>query len=81
MGSRVLPLGFLQAGQDAVIKKFNHGRGFCRRLTEMGFVRGARVRVVKNDIGGPLIVTTGDGRLAIGRGMAMRILVEEVEQQ
>ncbi len=78
MGSSVLPLGFLRAGQNAVVKNFNNGRYFCRRLTEMGLVRGTRVRVVKNDIGGPLIISTRDGRLAIGRGMAMRILVEEM---
>jgi len=78
MDGRVLPLSFLRAGQDAVIKNFNDGRGFCRRLTEMGLIRGTRVRVVRNDMGGPLIISAGDGRLAIGRGMAMRILVEEV---
>ncbi len=78
MGGSVLPLGFLQAGRDAVIKSFKDGGNLRQRLTEMGLVRGTRIRVVKNDTGGPLIVSTGEGRIAIGRGMALKIMVEEV---
>ena len=78
MSGSVLPLGFLQTGRDAVIKDFDGGRGLRQRLTEIGLVRGTRVRVVKNDMGGPLIVSIGEGRLAIGRGMALKIMVEEV---
>ncbi len=78
MSGSFLPLGILQAGRDAVIKDFNNGRSLRQRLTEMGLVRGTKIRVVKNDMGGPLIISTGDGRLAIGRGMAIKILVEEI---
>jgi ferrous iron transport protein A len=72
-----MPLGFLQTGRDAVVKDFNGGQSLGQRLTEMGLFRGTRVRVVKNDMGGPLIISIGEGRLAIGRGMALRIMVVE----
>lgn len=78
MYSGVLPLGFLQAGCDAVVRELKGGRNLCQRLLEMGLVRGASIRVVKNDMGGPLIISVGEGRLAVGRGMALNILVEQV---
>lgn len=77
MGGSVLPLGFLQVGRDAVVKDLDSGKSLRQRLSEMGIVRGTRIRIIKNDMGGPLIISVGDGRLAIGRGMALKILVEE----
>ena len=78
MGSRVLPLGFLQPGRDAVVRDLNGGRSFRQRLVEMGLVCGNKVRVIKNEMGGPLIISVGEGRLVIGRGLALKIMVEEV---
>lgn len=78
MSNSVLPLGFLQTGSDAVVSDLAGGRNFRQRLMEMGVARGTRVKVVKNDRGGPLIISIGEGRLAVGRGMALRIMVEEM---
>jgi len=73
-----LPLGFLQAGRKAVVKDLAGGRGLRQRLTEMGVARGTRLRVVRNDGYGPLIMAIGEARLVIGRGMALKIMVEQV---
>ncbi len=78
MSGKIVPLGFLKPGYDALVTDFDGGIGLRQRLTEMGLFRGAKVKVIKNDMGGPLIISNGDGRLAIGRGMALRIMVEEV---
>ncbi|QSQ09440.1 hypothetical protein H0A61_01803 [Koleobacter methoxysyntrophicus] len=78
MDTSVLSLGFLQTGREAVIKDFNGGRNFHQRLLDLGLVRGIKVRVIKNDMTGPLIISIGEGRLAIGRGMALKIIVKEV---
>jgi len=77
VNSKALPLGFLQAGCSAVVREFQGGKSLRQRLIELGLVHGTRVRVVKNDRGGPLIISVGEGRLAIGRGMALKIMVEE----
>lgn len=78
MSVKTLPLGFLRAGSGAVVKDFHGGKGLHRRLMEMGLVHGARIRVLQNDRSGPLIISIGgEGRLAIGRGMALKIMVEE----
>jgi len=79
----VVPLEFARPGKDVIIKEVAGGMGIRRRLTDLGLVKGARAHVVRNDGFGPLILALGDGvsccRLAIGRGMAHKIMVEERE--
>lgn len=41
-------LSEVDTGKCSVILKVNGGKDFRRRLTEMGFVKGQRVRVIKN---------------------------------
>lgn len=74
----VLPLGFLAPGRVATVKDIIGGRNLRCRLTELGFVAGAKVRVFQNQPCGPVIVSLGDGRVAIGRGTAQKIMVEEL---
>jgi ferrous iron transport protein A len=76
MGEGLLPLAFLSVGKDAVIKQIVGGRGIRYKLNEMGFTQGAVVRAVQNDSTGPMVVSLRESRMAIGRGMAQKILVE-----
>lgn len=75
--SPVLPLAFLPAGRRGVVKEVLGGFGFRRRLAEMGLVKGAVVRVIRNDRG-PLIIALGEARLALGFGMAQKVIVQEL---
>lgn len=53
-----------------------HGWGFQRRLEDMGLTPGTKVVVVKSaPFHGPIEIHVRGSRLAIGRGMAERILV------
>ncbi|MGQ9532385.1 MAG: FeoA family protein [Desulfotomaculales bacterium] len=72
----VLPLTLLSAGQEAVVRQVGGGRGVRLRLAGLGFVPGGRVQVVCNESWGPLVVAVGEGRVALGRGLAQKILVE-----
>ena len=54
----------------------NAGHGLSRRLIEMGFVEGASVTVLRADRRGPIIVSVNDCKYALGRGMAMKIMVK-----
>ena len=46
----------------------------ANRLAELGFVVGAQVKVV-SEMGGNLILSVKDSRIALDRTMAMRIMV------
>ncbi|NKN34493.1 FeoA family protein [Marichromatium bheemlicum] len=53
------------------------GRQLARRLTELGLNQGTELRVVQRQ-GGGLIVARGETRIALGGGMATKILVTDV---
>ncbi|BDZ68114.1 hypothetical protein GCM10025860_15620 [Methanobacterium ferruginis] len=42
----------------------------------MGIYKDSQIKVIKNDIPGPLIVDVKGSRLIIGRGQAQKIMVE-----
>ena len=70
----MMPLGMASDGDVNTIKK-NTGRDDVRQhLAELGFVVGEEVRVV-NEMGGNLILSIKDSRIALDRTMAMRIMV------
>lgn len=75
--AKAMPLGFLDTGKEGTVVSINGGMGLNRKLSEMGFAQGTRVKNVKNDGCGPLVVAVMDSRIAIGRGMAQKILIEE----
>lgn len=53
-----------------------HSWGFQKRLEDMGLTPGTRIKVVRSaPFHGPIEIHVRGSRLAIGRGMAKRILV------
>lgn len=77
MAGSLLPLSLLPEGRQATIREIQSGPGLRQRLAELGLVRGLTVRIIQNDHWGPLIITLGSSRLALGRGMAHKIMIEE----
>ena len=75
--SSVGPLSRVPAGRKAVVVALAGGRGFTGRLVRMGVSVGSEVEVIRssNDRGGPTLIAKGEMRLAIGRGMAEKIIV------
>lgn len=69
-----MPLGMADIGDVNIIRKITGRDDVRQHLAELGFVVGAEVRVV-NDIGGNLILSVKDSRVALDRTMAMRIMV------
>jgi Fe2+ transport system protein FeoA len=65
-------------GQVAVVSQVLGGAGMTRHLKILGISEGKRIRVISKHPGrGPIVVEVNSGsRIAIGRGMAQRILVD-----
>jgi len=72
-----MPLIMLPEGAQATVIEIHGGRSLCRRLAEMGFKVGDKVRMIKNHRPGPVMVEVKDSRVALGRGVTMKIVVEE----
>lgn len=74
-----MPLGLVARGQTVIVVQILGGGRLRQRLLELGLNQGARVRVMKNEMPGPMIIAVKeDGRLGLGRGMAHQILVTPV---
>lgn len=71
----MVSLEFAKPGEKVLIKEMIGGRRAQLRLIEMGFRRGDVLEIIKNDGEGRLIVGHGSTRLAVGRGMAQKIMV------
>jgi ferrous iron transport protein A len=70
-----MPLSMLSAGEEAQLVDIRGGHGIRRRLSAMGLNPGMKVTVVQNAMRGPIILGVMDSRIALGRGMAHKILV------
>lgn len=74
------PLSTISAGQTVELVGIQGGRRLRKRLADLGLNTGRHVRVVQNHFAGPLILAVQhDARLAIGRGMAHKIIVRSLE--
>ena len=69
------PLTMIGCNCPVKLVKINAGRKLTHRLTELGLTPGVSVEVMQ-DHGGPLLLAVRNTRLALGRGMASKILVE-----
>ncbi|MCX8170814.1 MAG: ferrous iron transport protein A [Candidatus Bathyarchaeota archaeon] len=86
VGRMMIPLTALRDGETATVVSIDGGpemgrrqrrRGFEKRLIDMGLTPGIKVTVVKSaPLHGPIEVIVRGSRLALGRGVAERILVE-----
>ena len=80
-----IPLAVLPLGGRGKITRICGGRGLVRRLSDMGFVTDVEVKIVHSHAshnpgrGGPLVVEVKDSRVALGRGVAMKIMVQELD--
>ena len=70
----MMPLGLAKVGETNIIKKVNGRDEVRQHLAEMGFVVGAEIRVV-NELGGNLILSVKESRVALDKTMAMRIMI------
>lgn len=69
-----MPLGMAGVGETNIIRKITGKDEVRQHLAELGFVVGEAVTVV-SELGGSMILSVKDSRIALDRGMAMRIIV------
>ncbi len=68
-------------GEKAEIIHLAGGYAFMRRLQEMGLIPGQIVRIIRNSSVGPVEISVLGTHLAIGRGIAAKIIVKPVQNQ
>ena len=74
-----IPLSRLSIGKKGIVKYLEGGRWFQTKIISLGIRVGKTVRVVSSHpFGGPVVVEVDNMRIAIGRGMANRIIVKTI---
>ena len=72
--NKLIPLSSILDGERAKITSVNGGRTVNLRMNELGFTSGAILKVIRNVGGGPIMVELKAGKIALGRGIAKKIM-------
>jgi len=75
MAGYPMPLAMASPGEVVRVADVRAGRGLTRRLADMGLLPGTVIRVINSQMRGPVVVEVKGTRLALGHGMAHKILV------
>ena len=70
----MIPLMMAKIGEENLIKKVGGKDEIRQFLANLGFVPGSYVTII-SEIGGSLIVSVKESRVAIGKEMAAKIMV------
>jgi ferrous iron transport protein A len=78
----LIPLSCLCEGQIGEIVQLCGGCGMIQRLAEMGLTPGVKIKVMRKcAFSGPVEVEVRGTNLALGRGVAARILVKPLQNE
>ncbi|MFH1369088.1 MAG: FeoA family protein [Elusimicrobiota bacterium] len=67
----------LKTGQKARVVAIQGGWGFQRKLENIGIRVGSEISNLSGGENGPVVVRSGCTQVALGRGMARKIIVEQ----
>ena len=71
-----MPLTLVSSGSRVKLVGFTGGRRIRARLAELGLIPGTEIDVINNSLRGPFLIGVKGSRLVLGRGIAMKIVVE-----
>jgi ferrous iron transport protein A len=67
----------LKSGQSGKIIEIQGGQGLATRLSALGIIPGRKITKISDMLmRGPVTIKTGSTQVAIGHGMAKKIIVE-----
>lgn len=79
--NELIPLSSLKDGESAQITTIKGGRSVNLRMNELGFTTGVNLKVIRNVGGGPIMVELKAGKIALGRGIARKIMCRRSESE
>jgi ferrous iron transport protein A len=78
----VIPLAEMDVNMEGVICKLDGGTDFQSRLQALNIRTGKRIKKISsNPFRGPIVVEVDSSRVAIGYGMARKVMVEIAAQK
>jgi Fur family ferric uptake transcriptional regulator len=77
--ARQIPLAMARQGERLVIREFRGGASARMRLMTMGLRLGDEISVISSQPSGQMVVALDFKRLVLGKGMALKIIVENAD--
>lgn len=71
-------LSELRSGDHAVIKSFDGGAEFRKKMVEMGLIKGKQIEVVNGRAGSPFVLQVGGSQIMVGWGMVGKIGIDKI---
>lgn len=78
MRAQNVAISDLGSGTRAIVRDIQGGKNIISRLSAMGLSVGSELEVLENRGQGPVLVRVRGTRIALGRGEALKIIVEEI---
>lgn len=79
MKAALFPLSMTSIGETVCLESISGGEKINQHLTALGLTPGIEISIIQ-DSGGPLLISVRDSRIALGRGMAQKIMVSQIKQ-
>jgi len=79
MGERTCRLTEVRAGEVVHVSEVDGGHRVTSRLSDMGLYAGTEIEKLRGNGSGPIIIRIGPSRLALGRGVAEKIIVTRID--
>ncbi len=76
MSGKHLPLAMINPSEEVTVAEIRGGRGLVRRLADMGLTPGTTLKVINSQMPGPILIDLRGSRLALGHGVALKVMVE-----
>jgi ferrous iron transport protein A len=76
--AHAFPLGMASEGEMVKIVTITGGKNLAKRLLTLGLVEDTQVQLLQKQSGNGIVIACGETRLALGLGMAQKIMVVPV---
>jgi len=75
MKGQGMPLAMARVGDLVTVTGVMAGWVLQKRLADMGLTPGTQIRVISSQLSGPVLIDLRGSRVALGRGVALKIIV------
>ncbi|MHA1126505.1 MAG: FeoA family protein [Candidatus Heimdallarchaeota archaeon] len=72
---KTISLTDLKLGNTAIVYQIISGHGACKRLNELGLIPGVEIELINRITSGPVMIRVKGSKLALGRGLARKVMV------
>jgi len=79
MVAQQMPLAMVAPRESVKVVSIRAGRGLTQRLADLGLTPGVRLTVISGLMSGPVIIELRGSRLALGHGVAHKIMVQRAD--